>query len=114
MQAKANIQNEHKVVITAENNKRRFEDANYNPIEMLFTYQGILQDLAEVIDAIQYGGIGRIEREDEEDAEAILEELRKNFQTSQLSRHITNYEDMLTFTQMLEDFRFICDNIRRA
>lgn len=114
MKARAIIQEEHKVVLTVENNKRHFEDPNYNPIEMLFTYQGLLQGLAEVIDAIQYGGIGRIEREENEDAEEILAELRENFKTAQLSRHITNYDDMLTFAKMLEDFRFICDNIRRA
>ena len=114
MQAKANIQNEHKVVLTVENNKKRFEDPNFRPLEMLFTYQSLINDLTEAIDAIQLGGLGRIEREKEEDAELILAELRECFHTVQLSRHITHYDDMLTFAQMLDDFRFICDNIERA
>lgn len=56
MQAKANIQNEHKVVLTVENNKKRFEDPNFRPLEMLFTYQSLINDLTEAIDAIQLGG----------------------------------------------------------
>jgi hypothetical protein len=113
MEAKVIITSEeHKVAMLLENSRRSLEMPDLNPIEVVFKYQNLLQDYAFCLQALQFGGAEKDERDKEEDAEIILAELRKDFTSERLAGHILNLEGILDAAKLLDNFRFICDHTK--
>ena len=105
---------EHKVALTLENSRRSLEIPELNPVEILFNYQNLLQEYAFCIEAIQKGGLTKTQRDEEEDAEEVLSELREDFKGETLSSHILNYENILSAAKLIDNLRYICDHTKNV
>lgn len=113
MEAKVIITSEeHKVAMLLENSRRSLEMPELNPIEVVFKYQNLLQEYAFCIEALQNGGVAKTKRDREEDAEGVLSELRKDFTSETLAKHILNYEIMLSAAKLVDNLRYICDHTK--
>lgn len=113
MEAKVIITSEeHKVAMILDNSRRSLEMPDLNPVEILFNYQNLLQEYAFCLEALQYGGVAKERRDEEEDAEEVLAELRKDFTSETLAKHILNYENMLSAAKLLDNLRYICDHTK--
>lgn len=111
MEKRFKITQEVKVAQALGRARTDFEMRETTPTELISAFQHLLQDYSFVIEAIQNGGVGKIERDKVEDSASILEELRSAFGWEDLHRNIFRMEDVVKVAQALEDARFICQNI---
>ena len=103
---------EHKVATILANSRVELEKPEMNPIEVVFFYQNLLQEYAFCLEALQLGGVAKDRRDEEEDAEAILAELRKDFTSEALAKHILNLEEILSAAKLIDNFRFVCNHTK--
>ncbi|MBR2916530.1 MAG: hypothetical protein IKC07_02870 [Clostridia bacterium] len=105
---------EHKVAMLLDQSRRSLEMPDLNPVEILFNFQELLQEYAFCLEALQYGGVGKERRDEEEDAEEVLAELRKDFTSEALGKHILHYENLLSAAKLLDNLRFVCNHTKTA
>ena len=93
--------------------KEKLSDPNNNPLELTRIYEGLLQELTLVIQSIQAGGAGKVERDENENAELVLKELRETFTPNDLCSFIDDLHDVISFAEICKEAKFICDNLTR-
>ena len=91
-------------LMTAVNNVVSEFDAH----DPLFQYLNMLRDFDYCINCIQYG-VGNRERNDNENPEQVLQELREEFNFSRLSEHTANTYDI---SQLCKSFEAICSVLK--
>lgn len=111
MEYKFKITQEREVALALGRARTSFAFREVAPVELIKNFQLLLQDYSFVIEAIQNGGVGKIERDEVEDSASILEELRSAFGWEDLHRNIFRMEDIVKIAEALEDSRLICQNI---
>lgn len=97
-----------------ESFKNRVSDPNNEALELIRIYNGLISALNLAIQSIQAGGVGQVKRDENEDAESALEDLREFFSPSYLHSFIDDLDHILTFAEICKDAKFICDNLTRA
>lgn len=96
-----------------ESLKERMSDPDNEVTELIRIYEGLLSALNLAIQSIQAGGAGLVEREENEDAESTLKDLREFFSPSYLHRFIDDLGHVLSFAEICKEAKFICDNLTR-
>lgn len=89
-------------------------DPNNETLELIRIYEGLMSALNLAIQSIQAGGAGQVERDENEDAESALKDLREFFTPSYLHSFIGDLDHILSFAEICKDAKFICDNLTRA
>lgn len=96
-----------------QENAETLSDVNYSPLELVGMFQDLLADYSLILEAIQGSGPGVQQRDENEDAEEVLRQLREAFTKERLHDHISNLGEVLRFAQICQDFKFICDTVTR-
>ena len=105
---------EHKVAMLLDQSRRHLEDSNLHPMEIIFLFQNLLQEYAFCLEALQKGGVAKDHRDEEEDAEEVLAELRKDFTSETLGGHILHMEHIIESAKLLDNLRFVCNHTKTA
>lgn len=102
-----------KFVCKLDTLKEKLSDPDNEPLVLIRIYEGLLQELTLVIQSIQAGGARKVERDENEDAELVLKELRETFTPNDLCRFIDDLHDVISFAEICKEAKFICDNLTR-
>lgn len=92
-------------------NRERFQEPDFHGIELVRIYNDLLTDYSLLLESLQNGAPGAKTRQTNEDPAEVLQTLRETFKSSDLHSHLSSLHDVLKFSEIVEDFRLVTQEI---